>query len=266
MSRLEQYEAGALSAWTPASQAAMNATHHDKQLEHDQLPALEALKEEETAARRPVKKALERAKAKGDKKEMEKQEAEMEKLDAIWGPEVKRWDFEEDGQYQLKKKDEKLKEKRTAAYETAEAVNAGTVVDNLVRRSWRLVPTEGEWGAYGVTDHVVEPALVCVPRHSRSSAHYHHRLCRGAHLLLASRYARAPKAATDPTCRYRAPWYLRFLIYYPTIYFIPFWSAFNSLKDKKARLLWCVPRERSDRSLLMPQDCLLHAVGDDRVL
>jgi hypothetical protein len=133
MSRLEQYEAGALSAWTPASQAAMNATHHDKQVLHDQLHALEAFKEEEALARRPIKKALERAKAKGDKKELAKQQAEMDKLDVIWGPEVRKWDFERDEQYQLKKEDQRKKEKRAVTYETAEAVNAGTVVEDLVR-------------------------------------------------------------------------------------------------------------------------------------
>lgn len=184
MSRLKQYEAGALAAWTPASQAALNATHHDKQLEHDQLPALEALKEEETKARDEVKTALRRAERKGDKKEIAKLKEETKKLDEIWGPKVDRWDFERDEQYKLKKKDRRVKEKRAVTYETAEAVSAGKVVDNLV--CWLFDQTMKRLVLSFGLDQVVEPSVICFSRHPRSTPHYHHPLGRWTYLLLVS--------------------------------------------------------------------------------
>lgn len=152
MSRLEQYEAGALSAWTPASQAAFNAARHDRQQEADAGPAFEAFREEEAKARKEVNDAMNIARAKGDNKEKERLKEELLKLDEIWGPELEKplkgrdddelnakwgrpvgaWDDQMTAEGRLRGTDRKKKEVRVERYGAAEAISAGEVVDNLV--------------------------------------------------------------------------------------------------------------------------------------
>ena len=151
MSRLEQYEAGALSAWTPIQQAALNAERHDRQQEADAGPAFEAFREQEAKARKEVADALARAREEGDNKEKERLKGELLKLDEIWGPEIKRpsgdkerrieakwgraaggWDDQVTAEGRLKGSDKKKKEVRVGRFVAAEAISAGEVIDNLV--------------------------------------------------------------------------------------------------------------------------------------
>lgn len=158
--RLEQYEAGALSAWTPASQAALNAQRHDKQLEAD--PAFEALRDQERQARKDLQDALNVARGAENSKEKERLKAEILKLDEIWGPAIDRaedsqqkqlnrmmdakwgravgqWDDQVTAEGRLKGNDMVKKEVRGTRYEMAEAVSAGEVVDNIVSEVIRVV-------------------------------------------------------------------------------------------------------------------------------
>jgi hypothetical protein len=170
--RLEQYEAGALSAWTPASQAANNAQRHDKQLEVD--PAFYALRDQERQARKDLQDALDTARRDGDPKEKERLKAEIVKLDEIWGPAIDRaedsqqkqmnrmmdakwgkavgqWDDQVTAEGRLKGNDMVKKEVRGARYEMAEAVSAGEVVDNIVSQVFVI-------GCCLTSDKLVEPA------------------------------------------------------------------------------------------------------------
>jgi hypothetical protein len=154
MSRLEQYEAGALSAWTPAAQAALNAERHDKQQLADADPAFEALREQERQARKDAKAAYAAAKESRNEDEAKKCKEELLKLDEIWGPEVAApkpsgqteqmmadkwgravggWDDQVTAEGRLKGKDNVKKEVRAGKYEAAEVISAGEVIDNLVR-------------------------------------------------------------------------------------------------------------------------------------
>jgi hypothetical protein len=135
--KLDQYEAGALSAWTPASQAAMNAERYDRQILEDANPAFEAFRDEERKAREANKAAQQMAKADRNDKEYQRLKEESKKLDEIWGPAVSTWDDEKTKEGQLKKKDKAKKEQREDKYEEAEAVTAGQVVDNIVSMARR---------------------------------------------------------------------------------------------------------------------------------
>ena len=146
MSRLEQYEAGALSAWTPAAQAALNAQRHDKQQLADANPAFEALREQERQARKDAKKAYAKAVEDKSQSEIKRCQEELLKLDEIWGPEVTApadsrdkwgravggWDDQMTAEGRLRGSDNAKKEVRAVRYEAAEAISAGEVVDNLV--------------------------------------------------------------------------------------------------------------------------------------
>lgn len=83
MATLTEYEAGALSAWTPAQQAAINAERYQKQLNQD---LIEAKREEEREARAKVKEALARARESGDEKAKARLKREQERLDKRYGP------------------------------------------------------------------------------------------------------------------------------------------------------------------------------------
>ena len=147
MSRLEQYEAGALSAWTPAAQAALNAQRHDKQQLADADPAFEALREQERQARKDARRAYAQAKEDKNGREMKRWEEQLLKLDEIWGPEVTApadsrdkwgravggWDDQMTAEGRLRGSDNAKKEVRAVRYEAAEAISAGQVIDNLVR-------------------------------------------------------------------------------------------------------------------------------------
>jgi hypothetical protein len=167
MSRLEDYEAGALTSWTPASQAALNAARHDKQQDADQYadPAFEAYRDEEAKARKPVKAALDRATRYKDARGIEKYTAELLKLDEIWGPEIRRWDDQATAEGRLKGQDKQKKEVREEKYEEAEVISAGQVVDNLV--SPILLP---------MTESLMSPDFIMEPTY--------HRLHRRPYLLL----------------------------------------------------------------------------------
>jgi hypothetical protein len=151
MSRLEQYEAGALSAWTPAAQAALNAQRHDKQQLADADPAFEALREQERKARKEAKTAYALAERTRDENEIKKCKEELLKLDEVWGPEVVPpkgsteqmmddkwgravggWADQMTAEGRLKGKDNAKKEVRAGKYEAAEVISAGEVIDNLV--------------------------------------------------------------------------------------------------------------------------------------
>jgi hypothetical protein len=155
MSRLEQYEAGALSAWTPAAQAALNAQRHDKQQLADSDPAFEALREQERQARKEAKTAYALAERSRDEVEIKKCKEELAKLDEVWGPEVVApkgvsdqmmdsewgravggWDDQITAEGRLKGKDNAKKEVRAGKYEAAEVISAGEVIDNLVCPSY----------------------------------------------------------------------------------------------------------------------------------
>lgn len=151
MSRLEHYEAGALSAWTPAAQAALNAERHDKQQLADADPAFEALREQEATARKEARAAYEKAKRSTVPGELERCKAEMLALDEIWGPDIAApvgsradvdnkkwgravggWDDQVTAEGRLKGADRKKKQVRAEKFEVAEAISAGEVIDNLV--------------------------------------------------------------------------------------------------------------------------------------
>jgi len=163
MSRLEQYEAGALSAWTPAAQAALNAQRHDKQQSADADPAFEALRIQERQARKDAKTAYALAKESRKEDEIKRCKEELLKLDEVWGPEVAApaggsnqlmddkwgravggWDDQITAEGRLRGKDNAKKEVRAGKYEAAEAVSAGEVIDNLVCPSLpACIRTEG---------------------------------------------------------------------------------------------------------------------------
>jgi hypothetical protein len=154
--RSEQYEAGALSTWTPASQAANNAQRHDKQLEAD--PAFYALRDQERQARKDLQDALNIARREETSKEKERLKAEIAKLDDIWGPAIDRAEDSTQKQMNrmmdskwLKGNDSVKKEVRGARYELAEAVSAGQVVDNIVSQVFVI-------GCCLTSDKLVEPA------------------------------------------------------------------------------------------------------------
>lgn len=129
MAGLPTYENAALSAWTPAQQAAINAERYTKQLNHD---LLESKRDEERQARFEIQEELDAARARGDNKEKERLKKEMAKLDEKYGPEHKRWEDEQTKTAELKLKDKDKKREREAGYGQATAVSAGQVIDNLV--------------------------------------------------------------------------------------------------------------------------------------
>lgn len=129
MAVLAQYEAGALSAWTPAQQAALNAERYTKQLNHDQI---EIKRDEERQARFEIQQQLDEARAIGDNEEKERLKKEQAKLDKKYGPEHRRWEDEATEVGKKKVKEKEKKRMREAEFAQARSVSAGQVIDNLV--------------------------------------------------------------------------------------------------------------------------------------
>lgn len=137
--KMTEYEAGALSAWTPAQQAAINAERYQKQLNQD---LIEAKREEEREARSRVKEALQRAREAGDEKAKARLKREIERLDKRYGPDqaqkhgrpVWNWADEETRVGALKLKEKEKKKEREKGYGQAVSLSAGQIVDNLVSR------------------------------------------------------------------------------------------------------------------------------------
>lgn len=189
MTTLAPYEAGALSAWTPAQQAALNAERYTKQLTHDQL---EEKREEERAEREPIQDALAEARARGDVKEKERLKKKMAKLDEKWGPET-RWDDERTRVGAMKMEEKQKKRERDGAFGRALGVSAGQVVDDMVSRPSTPTAKLDCQGSRLLADelidfdvdHVVEPATPCVPRCLWSAAHPRRALHSGTPVVLA---------------------------------------------------------------------------------
>ena len=147
MATLAEYEAGALSAWTPAQQAALNAERYQKQLNQD---LIESKRDEEREARAKVDANLQRARERGDEKAKARYKRELERLDKRYGPvpELKRrgdrmipvWEWADEATEvgNLKKMEKESKKKREEGYGKALSLSAGQIVDNAVRRPIRL--------------------------------------------------------------------------------------------------------------------------------
>lgn len=136
MAALSEYEAGALSTWTPAQQAAINAERYQKQLNQDLIES----KREEREARAKVKTALQRAREAGDEKAKARCKREIERLDKRYGPEQAskrgrpewQWADETTAMGALKSQEKEKKRDRGEIHGEVLSLSAGQIVDNLV--------------------------------------------------------------------------------------------------------------------------------------
>lgn len=145
-----EYEAGALAAWTPAQQAALNVERYQKQLNQD---LIESKREEEREARAKVKQGLQRARETGDDKAKARFKREQERLDKRYGPEqafkqrgdkmVAVWDWADEATAvgRLKGEEKEAKKKREEGYGQAVSLSAGQIVDNLASRTGIIILT-----------------------------------------------------------------------------------------------------------------------------
>lgn len=58
------------------------------------------------------------------------------------------------------------------------------------------------------------------------------------------------------------PWYLRFMIIFPIVYFVPITCTLIEVYENDNRALWCVVFRNHRRSVLMDQDGILGRACD----